>query len=89
MSIFGDELDLLKSLLGKDFVFGFTSEEKRGILIRPISFSKQMTASQASFCRQFEFYKDSVQIADDRYDILAIAINTKTQTGPFSSDRHF
>ena len=45
MSIFGDELDLLKSLLGKDFVFGFTSEEKRGILIRPISFSKQMTAS--------------------------------------------
>ena len=44
MSIFGDELDLLKSLLGKD-LFGFTSEEKRGILIRPISFSKQMTAS--------------------------------------------
>ena len=45
MSIFGDELDLLKSLLGKDFVFGFTSEEKRGIRTRPISFSKQLTAS--------------------------------------------
>ena len=55
MSIFGDELDLLKSLLGKDFVFCFTSEEKRCILTRPISFSKQMTTSLASFRRQFEF----------------------------------